>query len=132
MEMRMGPFGGFWRVVLVGFLLAGALVLRNAAGGPTLGGIKAGFMLVFLTMGPGLAVVGLLRLDDLMLELSLSLAVSLSLETVLAVGMILLKHWAPQTEFAVLAGLAGIGAIAQTNQVAQLKHRNRSKDISRT
>jgi len=119
-----GPLGGYWRIVVIGVLLAGAILFGQVPGGSRFGPVRAAFTLSFLDVAPGLAVMGLLRLDDLLLELSLAVAVSLALGTIVAMGMLLLKDWVPSTGLTLLAVFTAIGAIAQAGQVQRLKTRN--------
>lgn len=119
----LGPLGGYWRVAALGALLAGTFVFRGASGSAGLGPVRAAFTLAFLGIGPGLAIVGILRLDDLVAEFSLALAVSLSLDTLLATGMTLFGAWAPATGVLVMAAITVGGALIQVNQLRQLKHR---------
>lgn len=124
-SLRLGPFGGYWRVAIIGVLLAGTVVLHGIHGGKVVSGVSAGVTLAFLAAGPGLALMGLLRLDDLVLEISLAVALSLAVETILAMVMLLLRHWVPGNALAAVGLVAAAGAAAQANQVAKLKRRNR-------
>jgi len=119
----LGPLGGYWRIVLVGVLLVATVVL-HAIGGESLAAVRGGVTLAFMAAGPGLAIMGLLRLDDLLLELSLALALSLVIETILAMAMLLLRHWIPSDGLMAVEVLAGLGVLLQVNQVSKLKQRN--------
>jgi uncharacterized membrane protein len=85
--------------------------------------VRATFTLAFFGFAPGLAIMGILRLDDLVLEISLALAVSLSLDTVLATRMTLFNGWHTGNGVLVMAAVTVAGALVQVNQVRQLKHR---------
>ena len=128
--VRPGPLAGYWRIVVIGVLLGGTILFSQVPGGSPFGPVRAAFTLSFLAVAPGLAVMGLLRLDDLLLELSLAVAVSLALETIVAMAMLVLEDWVPSTGLALLAALAAIGAIVQAGQVQKLKTRNRSEHAS--
>jgi len=120
-----GPLGGYWRIVVIGVLLVGTILFGQVPGGSAFGTVRAAFTLGFLGIAPGLGVMGLFRLDDLLLELSLAVALSLALETIVAMAMLLIGDWVPSTGLALVAALTAIGAIVQAGQVQQLKTRNR-------
>jgi CHASE2 domain-containing sensor protein len=109
--------------VVVGVLLVPTLVLSGFTHVPGLGPARATATLAFMAGGPGLAVMGLLRLDDLLLELSLALALSLALDTIVAMALLLLGQWDPPMGLLVLEAVAAIGAVAQAYQVFGLKQR---------
>jgi hypothetical protein len=119
----LGPLGGYWRIAVIGGLLLATLVLQALSPVHSLDAIRAGVTLAFMAAAPGMALMGLFRLDDLLLELSLALAVSLALDTIIAMALLLLNHWVPSHGLIVLEALAGIGALAQANQVTRLKRR---------
>ena len=126
----LGPLGGYWRIVVIGVLLVPTFALGAVSDVPSLDTIRAVVTLVFMAAGPGMALMGLLRLDDLLIELSLALALSLALETIIAMAMLLLKHWAPSGGLVVLEVVAVIGALAQANQVTRLKQRKHYEPAS--
>jgi hypothetical protein len=106
-------------------LVVPAIALHILSDVPSLDTVRAAVTLAFMAGGPGLALMGLLALDDLLLELSLALALSLVLETILAMAMLLLRHWVPSDGLIVLEVVTVIGALAQANQVSKLQQRNR-------
>ena len=124
---RLGPLGGYWRIAVIGVLVVPTFLLSAASDVPSLGPVRAAVTLAFMAAGPGMALMGLLRLDDLLLELSLALALSLVLETIVALAMLLLKRWVPSAGLIVLEVVAVIGALAQANQVTRLKQRARDE-----
>ena len=119
----LGPLGGYWRIAVIGVLLVPTFALSAVSDVPSLDTIRAAVTLAFMAAGPGMALMVLLRLDDLLLELSLALALSVVLETIVAMAMLLLKHWAPSGGLTVLEVVAVIGAVAQASQVTRLKQR---------
>ncbi|MGH2719455.1 MAG: hypothetical protein ACRDJU_12880 [Actinomycetota bacterium] len=119
----LGPLGGYWRPALVLLLLAGTYLFSGSYGTAGLGPARIAFTLLFMGFGPGLALLGILRLDDLVLEISLAVALSIAIEMVMATGMVMVNHWAPDDEVATMALLTLIGAGAQIVQVARLKRR---------
>jgi nucleoside recognition membrane protein YjiH len=120
----LGPLGGYWRIAVIGVLLVPTFALSAVSDVHNLDAIRAAVTLAFMAMGPGMALMGLLRLDDLLLELSLALALSLVLETIVAMAMLLLNRWDPAAGLAVLEVLTVIGVLAQASQVSKLKQRN--------
>jgi hypothetical protein len=119
----LGPLGGYWRLAVIGGLLVATLALQALSGVGSLDAIRAGVTLAFMAAAPGMALMGLLRLDDLLLELSLALALSLVLETIIAMALLLLRHWVPSHGLIALEVVTAIGALAQANQVTKLKQR---------
>jgi hypothetical protein len=126
----LGPLGGYWRIAVIGGLLAATVALQALSAVHNLDAIRASVTLAFMAAAPGMALMGLLRLDDLLLELSLALALSLVLETIIAMALLLLKHWVPSHGLIVLEVVAAIGALAQANQVTKLKQRNHHQDAA--
>jgi hypothetical protein len=126
----LGPLGGYWRVAVIGGLLVATLVLQAVSPVQGLDAIRAGVTLAFMAAAPGMALMGLLRLDDLLLELSLALALSLVLETIIAMALLLFRHWVPSHGLILLEVLAGAGALAQANQVTKLKRRTHHPDAA--
>jgi hypothetical protein len=119
----LGPIGGYWRVAVIGVLLAATAALQALSSSGSLDAVRGGVTLLFMAAGPGMAIMGLLRLDDLLLELSLALALSLVLETIIAMAMLILKHWVPTDGLIVVEVLTAIGALGQIYQIRKLKHR---------
>ncbi len=67
----------------------------------------------FLLICPGMAFVRLLRLEDRLAEVTLAIAVSIALDTVVAAGMVYAKVWSPVLGLLVLAGLTLVGTALQ-------------------
>jgi len=96
--------------VLLGVALAVAVtaLLDEPSTGRTL------LVSVFLLLGPGLAVVGLLELEDPWALLALAFGLSVALDTAVALVLVYITGWSPGAGLAVLVvGSAG-GALAQT------------------
>jgi hypothetical protein len=70
-------------------------------------------VLLFLLLGPGAALVPLLRLGDGMGELLLMIALSLSLDLLVALMLVLTRAWSPTAAMGLLLAVAAGGAIAQ-------------------
>jgi len=131
-DAPLGPLGGYWRIAVIGVLLVPTFALSAVSDVHSLDPVRATVTLAFMAVGPGMALMGLLRLDDLLLELSLALALSLVLETIVAMAMLLLNHWVPAAGLAVLEILTVIGVLAQANQVTKLKQSSQYRPAAPT
>jgi hypothetical protein len=67
----------------------------------------------FLAIGPGLALVGLLRLPDPWLRAALVPALSLSIAAIVGGVLSYTRLWSPAAALLILAGLSVIGAVGQ-------------------
>ncbi len=67
----------------------------------------------FLLVCPGMAFVGLLRLHDRLVELTLAIALSLALDALVAGAMLYTGAWSPEGSLAILIGLSAVGALLQ-------------------
>lgn len=121
--LPLGPLGGYWRIIIIGVLEFATIVLHMLSAAGSLDAVRGGVTLAFMAAGPGMAMMGLLRLDDLLLELSLALALSLVIETILAMAMLILRWWQPSQALMILEVLAALGALGQIYQLQKLKHR---------
>jgi hypothetical protein len=88
-------------------LVAGAVTLW-AAPAP----IRPAVVLVFLAVGPGLALVGLLGLDDPLEELLLVVGASLVLDLLVAEALVLAAAWSAEACIQLLVAVSIGGAIA--------------------
>lgn len=97
-------------IILAAIAGAGLLtVLLFAAGAD--GAPRAIAALLFLLIGPGLACVRLLRLDDPLTELALAVAVSLALETIVATALLATGYWSAGAALAALVAIT-LAAVA--------------------
>ncbi len=78
----------------------------------------------FLTC-PGMAIVGLLDVEDLLGEMVLAIAVSIAIGMLLALAMLVTHSWSPDAATAILLALSVLGAAAQV-WIAHLGRRSRS------
>lgn len=95
-----------------------AILLSAAAvGGLAVGGVGTPLRpivtLGFLAVGPGLAIVRLLRIGDFLTEIVLSVAFSLALSTLVAGTMLYAGLWSPGWSLGLLLAVSGIGAALQ-------------------
>lgn len=102
----------FWPIwIFVSGLLCGLLFLF--APGTTLNVLTA---LLFLFISPGMALVPLLQLSDWMNELMLGIALSLTLDALVAAAALYAGLWHPGGVLGVLIGLSWLGAGLQVWQ----------------
>jgi uncharacterized membrane protein len=98
------------RPAVVAALSVVAVLAAAAAVDPV---VRVIALLLFLIFGPGLALVGLLRLRDVWRELSLVIGVSLALDLVVVSAFVYGGNRSSGTALAVLIGIAVIGAVGQ-------------------
>jgi hypothetical protein len=92
--------------------LALALAIALGAHGPVRGVLALWF---FLTC-PGMAIVGLLRIDDRLAEALLAIALSIAIGMLVALAMVLAHAWSPNAAAALLVALTLAGAVAQVRR----------------
>jgi len=68
----------------------------------------------FLLLGPGLALVGLLEVEDPWALLALAFGLSVALDTTVALVLIYITGWDPGAGLAVLVVVSVLGSLAQT------------------
>ncbi len=105
----MSRHDGFWpTVILLSATALGVLVVADLQSP-----IRAIVALGFLFLGPGMAFVPLLRIEDLLTELSLGVALSLSLDALVAGTMLYAGLWSPEWGLALLIVVSVVGASLQ-------------------
>lgn len=93
-----------------------AVAAVAAAGAALVGApdaVRVPLVLGFLLIGPGMAFVPLLDLDDPVAQLTVALGVSLALDLVVAMAMLYAGAWSPVASLVVLAAIALAGAALQ-------------------
>ena len=75
--------------------------------------LRAVVVLGFLLAGPGLAFVPLLRIRQTSVEITLVLALSLALDTLVAEVLVLAQFWSAGLALAVLIAISVTGAVVQ-------------------
>lgn len=96
-----------WLIVFSAFALGSV----SAAGGSS--ALRTLLAVWFLLLCPGLALTGLLRLEDAWAELTLAIALSVALDTLIAGVMLYLGVWSPPAVLAIVVGLSLAGAAVQ-------------------
>jgi hypothetical protein len=98
-----------------------AIALALAAGADTLweapAPLRPAVVLLFLAVGPGLALVGILGLDDPLEELMLVIGASLVLDLLVAEALVLAGAWSAEACIQLLIAVAIGGAIAHMRLV---------------
>jgi hypothetical protein len=75
--------------------------------------IRVPLVVVFALVGPGAAVVPLLRLRDPLGEFTLAVGVSLAADVAVATAMLYAHAWSPEAGLAILALLTLVAAAGQ-------------------
>lgn len=97
-----------WPVIIVASALGtGLATFRDAAAA------RPALSLWFLLICPGMAFVRLLRLNDAIAQLTLAVALSLALDTIVAVAMLYAGLWSPKGILSVVIALSLLGAALQ-------------------
>jgi hypothetical protein len=98
-----------WPVaILLSAAFVGALAVGGA--GPPLRPIAT---LGFLAVCPGMAIIRLLQLEDVLTELTLAVALSIALASLVAGTMLYVGWWSPMWALGLLLGVSVIGAACQ-------------------
>ena len=109
---------------------AAVLALSAAAAGAFASGGSGAFRTVlaglFLLLGPGLAITGLLGLRDPLTELQLAVAASLTVDLLVAETLVLLDAWSVDAAMAALVSLAAAGACVRLARTALTARRTAS------
>jgi len=100
------------RVWPVAIMLSAAFVGALAVGGagPPLRPIA---ILGFLAVCPGMAIIRLLQLEDVLTELTLAVALSIALDSLVAGTMLYVGWWSPSWALGLLLGVSVLGAACQ-------------------
>ena len=101
-----------WPLVMVASALALALVMLLGADGAVRGVLALWF---FLTC-PGMAVVGLLDIEDPLAEALLAIALSIAVGMLVALAMVLAHAWSPDAATGVLATFTVVAAYVQVRR----------------
>jgi hypothetical protein len=81
------------------------------------GHVRAIVAIAFLLVGPGLALVRLLRFGEPLTELTLAVAVSLGLETIIATALLANDRWSPGTALTIVIVITMAGIILDIAQI---------------
>lgn len=98
-------------IVLVAIAAAGLLTALLFAVGAS-GAPRVIVAILFLLIGPGLACVRVLRLDDPLLEVTLAVTLSLGLETIVATVLLAMGSWSPGRALAMVVAMTLVAVAA--------------------
>jgi hypothetical protein len=102
----------WWSIIIVLSAIAVALAIVADAGTP----VRPLLVFWFLLVCPGMAFVRLLRIEERLIELVLAIALSVTLDTIVAEIMALNKIWSFRGGLFVLICLSLLGAALQMMQ----------------
>ncbi len=103
------PARWLWPAAIV-LSTVGAIVAADAGIAPS---FRPAIVLGFLLVCPGMAFVRLLRLGTWVAEWTLAVALSLTLDTLVAMAMVYFTVWSPTLGLTILAGLSVAGSLLQ-------------------
>lgn len=84
--------------------------------------------LAFFLICPGLAFVQLLRIEDWIAELTLSIALSIALSTLVSEAMLYADAWSPVTAGLGFVGLTLLGSLIQLTRVLYTMRFSQSRE----
>ncbi|MDQ3865332.1 MAG: hypothetical protein M3304_00670 [Actinomycetota bacterium] len=105
-------------VSVVSTVAVAAVVLSDVA--PR---VRAAFVLWFLVVCPGMALVRLLRLRDRIAEWTLAVALSIVLAILISSVMLYAGKWSPVHGLAILAGTTLAATVADVARAVRERHR---------
>ena len=101
-----------WPLVITTASIVTLLAFAANTGSP----VRVAVTFVFFLICPGAAFVRLLRLDDLLTDLTLSVALSIVLGTLVAEALVYLQAWSTERGLLALIGLCLTGVALQVIQ----------------
>ena len=115
----------WWAIVIMASAIGAGLVTLFNIGSP----IRPIISFWFLLTCPGMAFVGLLHIKEQLTELTLAVALSLAIDTIVAETMVLTRNWSPTLGILVLMcvslGGAGLQLIRAHNRRADVDQRTK-------
>lgn len=111
-----------WPVLVI----LSAVAAFMATAGNLIAPVRIALVAWFMLICPGLAYVRLLQLHHWLTNLMLAIALSLTIDTLVAEGMVLAKIWSP------LGGLLTIGLLSVVGAVLQLRLARRALPVVET
>lgn len=103
-----------WPLALIALSLAAGLVVVSGVGAP----IRPAVTLCFLAICPGGAFIHLLRIEDMLAKVTIAVALSLALDTIVALAMVLPGIWSPGWGLFVLICVSIVGVALRIGRVA--------------
>jgi uncharacterized membrane protein len=108
----MARHGRPWPLVMI----ASALTLSAAIALGAHGLVRGVLALWFLLTCPGMAIVGLLEIEDRLAEVLLAVALSIAIGMLLGLAMVLGHLWSPDAAAGLLIVLTLVGAVVQVRR----------------
>lgn len=105
----MRPSAWLWPAVIIGSSLSVGILTFADIESP----LRPVVSLWFLFICPGMAMVRLIGVDDMMVEVTLAVALSLALDALVAMTLLYAGWWSPEGSLSVLIGVSVIGAATQ-------------------
>ena len=103
------PRAWLWPAIIVVSSAAIAILTYAGVESP----VRVAFAFWFLLVCPGMALVRLLRLKDVIVELTLAVALSLALDALVASALVYTGLWSSKSSLAILIAISIAGAAAQ-------------------
>lgn len=97
----MSPFGWLW-TIFIGILAVAAQVVVLTQAGPD---VRIPVIFCFLLLCPGLAIVRFMGLASALMQLTLAIGVSLTLDTLIAGLFVYAGHWSAAAALSVIVQL---------------------------
>jgi uncharacterized membrane protein len=107
-------------------LLAAALITAATVYLNTDTPVRGFVVFAFLLVAPGLAFIRLFHIQDWMVELVLSIGLSVSIDTIVALILLYTQKWFPLIGFGIILAITGIGVILQISPVFRRSRRLRA------
>ncbi len=99
----------WWPIIILASTIGAGLAVVGNFGTP----IRPMISFWFLLICPGMAFVRLLRLRGCLTELTLAVALSIAIDTVVAEAMLYVRIWSPTRGLVVLMCISVVGAVLQ-------------------
>jgi len=99
----------WWPRIIILSAIGTMLAVVSNVGSP----LQPALVFWFVLVCPGMAVTRLLRIKDGVVEMTVAIALSIALDTIVAEAMVLTAKWSPDWGLLVLAGFSVAGAVLQ-------------------
>lgn len=114
MNNRQISFYSLLPVVLIVFAALSTLVVITG----TPAGLRPVLAFLFLLLAPGLAYARLLPAEDGIVLVTLAVALSLAIDTVVGMALLYMGQWSFVTAFLIIAAISLVGAVLQVREAA--------------
>lgn len=100
----------WWPLIIIASASGSVLAEVSDVGSP----LRPAIIFWFMLFCPGMAFVRLLQIEDRLMELTVAIALSIGIDTVVSETMVLAQRWSSELGLIVLAGLSLAGVMLQT------------------